>query len=179
MSPQHRRFLVFAGLAGAVALTIASPERGEPDVVVTAPKARAAASPTPGRTERPVESTQWNLALVERRRAVELTSDAFAARSWDPPPPPPKPLPVAPIVMPTIEVPPAPTAPPLPFQYVGRIVQDGSTLFFIQRGDRLLTVQAGETIENNYRVDGLRGRALALTYLPLNQLQTLDTGVQP
>jgi len=44
------------------------------------------------------------------------------------------------------------------------------------RGDRVLTVSAGDVIEGTYRVDGIVGARLGLTYLPLNIRQTLDIG---
>jgi hypothetical protein len=43
-------------------------------------------------------------------------------------------------------------------------------------GDRILTVKEGEIFEGNYRLDGVTGSKLGLTYLPLNIKQTLDMG---
>ena len=49
-------------------------------------------------------------------------------------------------------------------------------MIFLVRGDRVLLVRAGDTIEGNYRVEGIVGTKLDLTYLPLNIRQSLDIG---
>lgn len=94
----------------------------------------------------------------------------FSVISWyvPPPPPPPRSLPPTP--------PPQPAAPPLPFSYLGRYQESQAVVIMLVKGDRIYTVSAGEVIENIYRVDGLVGDRVELTYLPLNIKQTIDTG---
>jgi hypothetical protein len=72
--------------------------------------------------------------------------------------------------------PPPPTAPPLPFTYLGRYDESAKPVIFLVRGDRVLLVSTGDIIEGTYRVDGIAGTSLGLTYLPLNIKQTLDIG---
>lgn len=90
----------------------------------------------------------------------------FASQSWTPPPPPPpKPLP-----------PPPPTAPPLPFTYLGKKLEGGAWEVYLARRDQTFIVNVQTVIENTYRVDEIKPPTLSLTYLPLNQTQTLTIG---
>jgi hypothetical protein len=92
----------------------------------------------------------------------------FGVTSWYVPPPPPPPQPPPP--------PPKPTAPPLQFSYLGRYQESQAVIIMLVKGDRIYTVSAGEVIENTYRVEGLAGGRVELTYLPLDIRQTIDTG---
>lgn len=69
-----------------------------------------------------------------------------------------------------------PTAPPLPFTFVGMVENGvGKPQAFLAKGDALLVVSAGETIENNtYRVDSFDANQVVITYLPLSMKQTID-----
>lgn len=94
----------------------------------------------------------------------------FSVTSWyvPPPPPPSRPSPPPP--------PPKPTAPPLPFSYLGSYQESQAVILMLVKGDRIYTVSAGDVIENIYRVEGVVGGRVELTYLPLNIKQTIDTG---
>jgi hypothetical protein len=70
----------------------------------------------------------------------------------------------------------APQAPPLPFRAMGRYVEDGQVLVFLQHNDSNLVVRVGDTIAENYKVESLDGGTLTLRYLPLDQQQTIDVG---
>lgn len=72
--------------------------------------------------------------------------------------------------------PPPPQAPPLPFVYVGMLADDDRTTVFLSQGSRDIAVRNGETIDGTYRVDAVRADRIELTYLPLNQRQTLSLG---
>jgi hypothetical protein len=74
---------------------------------------------------------------------------------------------------PAAQAPAKPTAPPLPFQYFGRLTEKGKTEVFVLRGEELLTVSAGQKI-GDYRVDNVSDSRIAFTYLPLKMKQTLD-----
>ena len=112
--------------------------------------------------------------LTGNRSVPESSGDAFAKLSWSPPPPPPPPTP-APAPPPK---PVAPTAPPVPFSFVGMVEKGvGKPRAFLAKGDALLIVEAGEVLENNtYRIDSLGPNQVVLTYLPLNMRQSIDIG---
>jgi hypothetical protein len=67
-------------------------------------------------------------------------------------------------------------APPLPFTYLGQYKDNDKPVIFLVRGDRVLTVKQGDVIDGAYRVDGIVGSTLSLTYLPLNLKQMLNIG---
>lgn len=64
-------------------------------------------------------------------------------------------------------------APALPFQYFGRLTENGKTDVFVMRGEELITVAEGKTI-GEYRVDKVDEKSIAFTYLPLKTKQKLD-----
>ncbi len=97
-------------------------------------------------------------------------SGTFAPKSWVvvvPPPPPPPPLPPEP-----------PRAPPLPFRFAGTLDDGAGRLsFFLMRGNAMLTVAVGDTIDNAYTLDSADGGVLRFTFLPLRERQQLPYGV--
>lgn len=149
----------------ALALPLSKAERTNP-AATTATAATTTAQRDP------------TLEPPERLHSVPSSSgDAFAPVSWLPPP---KPQPV--VVAPPPPPPPAPTAPPLPFTFVGLLEQGfGVTQpkAFLARGDALLVVAAGDTVENNYSIDSITAQQITLTYLPLKTRQTLNVSGAP
>jgi len=116
--------------------------------------------------------------LALAHRVVEQTAAGalFATHSWYVAPPPPPPPPVE------MEAPPPkPTAPPLPFTYMGSYAPNGAKpVFFLTQGDRVFDVHVGDTLEGGtYTVDSFNNGALIFTYKPLNQQQQLTTGGAP
>ena len=69
-----------------------------------------------------------------------------------------------------------PRAPPLPFEFFGRMVENGTTMVFLHRQDDVFTVKAGDTIAGTYRIEEINGTEVVMTYLPLKQRQTLRIG---
>ncbi|MFZ6640827.1 hypothetical protein ACO0LL_13860 [Undibacterium sp. TC4M20W] len=109
-------------------------------------------------------------AVIDRKQLIaadyKANGNFFDAQSWTPPPPPAaKPPP-----------PPPPTAPPLPFRYLGKKTDDGQIEVYLSSGDRTFIVQEKTIIENIYRVDAIKQSMMSITYLPLNQVQTLQIG---
>jgi len=109
------------------------------------------------------------MALANRTSDASHADDLFASRSWYvPPPPPPPPPPAAPV---------EPTAPPLPYIFVGSYTEsDRATVYFLTRGDRVYDVRIGDTLDGIYSVDAVQNGALVFTYKPLNTRQTLELG---
>ena len=118
-----------------------------------------------------------DLHKLQRGPQHEPESDPFGTRDFRPPPPPkPKALPGALTALPPSPPPPPPQAPPLPFVYMGRLNEDQSTTVFLTAGDRNLVVKPGDVIDNTYKVEQVTDSAVVLTYLPMNQQQTLAIG---
>jgi hypothetical protein len=69
--------------------------------------------------------------------------------------------------------PPAPGAPPLPFTYLGKLVDGGRLRVFLARGDDHYIVEQGQTIEKLYTVERVTETAVTFIYLPMRTRQTL------
>lgn len=107
-------------------------------------------------------SADRNWAEKLRRTPIEVKSGGslFDSRSWTPPPPP-----IAKS---------APTVPPFPFQYMGKLVLDGGeTTFYLNRGSEIFSVKPGTVISGSYRVEKIEANMLEVTYLPLDKKQNV------
>jgi len=69
----------------------------------------------------------------------------------------------------------APKPPPLPFTYFGQIKEDEhSNYILLMQGQKLLSTAVGKVISQNWRVDSEDEQMIQLTYLPLNEVVTLQ-----
>lgn len=112
-----------------------------------------------------------DLSRLNREIAAESEDELFPVRAPQAPPPVP--------VQAVIQVPPAPpkpAAPPLPFKYLGLMVDGGKLTVFVARGDDLLSLKQGDVIANQYRVDEASEASVTFTYLPLDERQVLTIG---
>jgi hypothetical protein len=75
---------------------------------------------------------------------------------------------------PAAQTAPSAGAPPLPFRYVGRLVQNGRAEVLLMRGGMLHSIAEGDEIDGEYRVERITGAAIQFTYLPGQIRQTLD-----
>lgn len=88
--------------------------------------------------------------------------DPFRTKSWfiaPPPPPPPEPM-----------------APPLPFQFIGKLREDGETRVFLGHQGKNLIAKVGDVINGTYSVEEIAGGQITFLYLPLNKRQSLPIG---
>lgn len=69
---------------------------------------------------------------------------------------------------------PRPSAPPLPFQFVARIIDGGNTSVYVMLGEDHYTARPGLVIDRNYRVEKVTDTAVTFTYLPLGTRQVLS-----
>lgn len=68
-------------------------------------------------------------------------------------------------------------APPvLPFVVLGRYIEAGHEVIFLQHNNQNLVVRVGDTLLEQYKVESLQGTTLNLRYLPLNLAQSLEIG---
>ncbi len=72
-----------------------------------------------------------------------------------------------------------PSAPALPFTYMGKLISGKEITVFLTLGDRNLVVHEGDTIDALYRVEHIADSAITLVYLPLDQRQTIVMGEPP
>jgi len=102
-----------------------------------------------------------DLSKLERNADPQPATDPFAARSFSSP----KTVPA--------EKAARPSAPPLPFRYFGKVIEDGKLEVFVMNGEETVGLKAGAKI-GEYRVDNVSEKSITFTYLPLNTRQTLD-----
>jgi hypothetical protein len=166
--PLDRRLLW--GLAAAAAAAIAVSFGGGNDGDIAAPATREGRSEAaPERSARSADKgppPALNLASLDAARAFpEKKTDLLAAKSWYVPPPPPPPE--------------KPKAPPLPFKFTGRLIENGQTTVFLSSQDRNEAAHLGDVLDKAWRVDRISPTSMTLTYLPLDQTQTLALGAAP
>jgi len=151
-----RRAAVAAAALIAAAGLVAGRERPAPQVV----------EPSAARAEGAAAGADIDLAKLQRGAAEAPQNDPFAPRSFTP---------RASAAAGTAPAPaPAKTAPPLPFTYAGWLTQDGHGEVFVARGDELISIQAGQNIEPDYRVDSITDSSIGFTYLPMKTRQVLE-----
>ncbi len=73
----------------------------------------------------------------------------------------------------------APPAPPLPYRYIGRVVQNGKSEVLLLRGGMLHSIGEGDEIDGEYRVERISGAVIQFTYLPAGSKQQLDVSGGP
>jgi hypothetical protein len=162
ITPTQRRTLLIAValLLAALALFDGEDENRGAVSAATSPRATVARNT---RTSAPLPAIA--LDKLDEKVVRDPVQDAFEPRSWEPP---------APIIK--APPPPPPQAPPLPYSYMGKIMEGNEAVVFLAKQDRNYAVKQGETIDGTYRVDEIKGANMVLTYLPLDQKQTLAIG---
>lgn len=161
-----RRWLLAVALAATVAAAgwvggnqegsrIAELDPGENARPAAAERRSDAADPA-------AQEAEVDLEKLKQRDVTRKFGEMFPANRWDPPAPPP-----------SARRPEPPRAPPLPFRFFGRMIDNGTTVVFLDRQDDVYAVKAGDTIAGAYRIEEINGTEVVLTYLPLKQRQSL------
>lgn len=149
--------LMLTGTLAAAALV--GDEENNSDTV-SAPVRRTAVPPA-------VTVPELQLGRLARDATDMPEQNPFAGKSWYVPPPPP---PAPKIVL----EPPRPSAPPLPFRFMGRMREEnGHETVYLAHGNRALSVRRGDTIDGVYQVESIASEQIVLRYLPLDIRQTL------
>jgi hypothetical protein len=137
------------------------------------------ATPAASVAKRPAEVGRVELERLDRAANTPSevqgkVGNAFNITSWYVPPPAPHRAPAPVVVAPPPVV--VPTAPPLPFAYLGRYGDTASRIVILTKGDRVYTVSVGDVIENTYRLEKLTPGMVYMTHLPTSTEQVLRTG---
>lgn len=164
-----KRKLILVAVVPALVLVAAGAAEESNDATPTIVEAKPAAKTNHAAT-RVADVGELDLVPKRRDAVAGEPGNVFTTKTWYVAPPPPPPAPPVP--------PPPPTAPPLPFTYLGQFQDGGKAEIFLVKDDRVLTVRQGDIVEGNYRVDGIVGSKLELTYLPLGIKQTLNIGTE-
>jgi hypothetical protein len=182
VSPKLRAGLLLVALIATVAAVRWAdglPDANEGAMAQTSVRPKDKRPQQQGQTQAPAQKQALDLEKLQRSAAPQPESDPFAARSFRPAPPKPKHVAAAAaaaVALPPPPPPPPPQAPPLPFIYMGRLNEDQNTTVFLTAGDRNLVVKPGDVIDNTYRIEQVTDSSVVMTYLPMNQRQTLAIG---
>jgi len=170
--PARQRWLFYAlALVALVAVGWAGgQDRGEPRTAAeAAAPERPARDPAAGAAKAEAVP-EVRLDRLGKRVAPAPAGDPFGTQSWEPPV----------VYAPRRNLPPPPPqAPPIPFAYVGKMVEGGTTTVFLARANDNYLVRAGDTIDGTYRVEKIDDDAMVLIYLPLRARQVLPFGAAP
>jgi hypothetical protein len=133
----------------------AAPSHVEHDAVATISEAQGGALPVP-------------YSLPERPALGEPVAGLlFGAQSWQPP--------ARKVTAARV----APSAPPLPYRFVGRLVHDGKLQFFLSRDEGVIPITEGDMLDGTYRIESISGDRITLVYLPLNYKHDIPIAVSP
>lgn len=81
---------------------------------------------------------------------------------------------------PVVSIPPQepqpPSAPKIPFKYIGKIWGDDEYQVFIGVNGKSLIIKEGDIIQQMYKVEKISPPTMTLTYLPMNILQSMQIG---
>ncbi|HWW72107.1 MAG TPA: hypothetical protein VN089_19365 [Duganella sp.] len=173
-----RHILMAAGLGLSAWLVLFNDKQStsalvEAETRAEKPSSTAALNPArhvkpqrPGATEKTVDALQDRDTLIGGARSGSGAARLFGNQSWTPPaPPPPAPPP-----------PPPPSAPAVPYKFLGKKLEDGVWEVYLARDDQTFVARERTIVEDAYRVDSIRPPIMKITYLPLEQSQTLSIG---
>lgn len=171
----RRHAILLLALLGAGYLALWGNEPATPAQAATLPPSTRPVANTPVASKPAGGTVPSTVAALVPRATLMLEPAPDAATPADPfasrqPPAPPPPVAAKPLP------PPPPVAPPLPFQFLGKKLEDGRWEIYLDAADQTLIAHQGDTLLGRYRVDEVRPPNLQLTYLPLNQPQTLAIG---
>lgn len=169
--PRKRRLVLGALLLATLAAVVFAPDDEKQAPPPRERRVGAAAQPaaTVDRTSTTERDTPLALPeltpVTEDIKATEDTEssppDPFRVTSWVVAPPPP----------PT----PEPTAPPLPFKYLGKLIDGGSHIVFLSDKNNYLVAREGDRIDA-WRVEEITPKRMTFLYEPLKKRQELVIG---
>ena len=161
-------WVAFFGVAAALTWLpeyFTSSEEGDASVA-------AVATPSKSKTRGalPAAAATGKPAVV---KDLSPAGDLFAARSWKAAPQlatvTEQPVNLTPVVQ-------VPTAPPMPFQFIGKLNDRTDLQVFLQNGEKIYVVRKGDVIDDTWRIEGISDVELSFVYLPLHLSQTLSVG---
>lgn len=164
MHSRKRKIVLFVILGGVVALVFLDPMSEKNISSSSSPvssRPHGLNEVTDGKGSAKGESKTQGLVLPERPALSEARSVLFGSQSWRPPSPK---ITAAPVV---------PTAPPLPYRFAGKLLQEGRLQVFLSKGDAAIPIKQGEILDGTYRVESIGEDRITLVYLPLGHKQNI------
>lgn len=160
--------LLVAGTGAATSLVVGNDSQPEgATAAVAPPRAKSTAAPT---TDKALPTV--DLKALSRPLGTAIADNLF----YVPPPPAPPPQPASPPPRVVETPPPKPTAPALPFTFIGRLVDKGATTIFVGHNGQSLSLKQGDTAAGVYRVESITESEIVFLYEPLAERQVLAMG---
>lgn len=157
-------FGVTAALAWLPEYFSPSDDADSTDVAVATPAKTAA------RGALPASTTKAKTAAI---KDLTPAGDLFAGKSWKAAPTLATVTETAVTLTPVVQ---APSLPPVPFQFVGKLHDRSDLQVFLQNGEKIYVVRNGDVIDDTWKITGISDLELSLVYLPLHLSQTLSVG---
>ena len=157
-------FGVTAALAWLPEYFSPSDDADSTDVAVATPAKTAA------RGALPASTTKAKTAAI---KDLTPAGDLFAGKSWKAAPTLATVTETAVNLTPVVQ---APSLPPVPFQFVGKLHDRSDLQVFLQNGEKIYVVRNGDVIDDTWKITGISDLELSLVYLPLRLAQTLPVG---
>jgi hypothetical protein len=150
--------LVLLVTVGLVVFAPDKDERASHASSASGSDARSAGNPAarPGQGE-----ASNSFALPSRAQLGKLRAELFSSQSW---------ISFKPLAAVVAS---APVAPPMPYMFAGKLVNEGQLSVFLSKGDVVFPVVKGETIDGAYRVESIEENQITLTYLPLGKKESI------
>jgi hypothetical protein len=140
---------------------------------------RTNAAPAPAEPPRRAETApiavpdDLDVAKLVRRRTDMEVEDLFGNPAPGAPiPPPAQTAKAEPVVA-------APTPPPLPFSYLGRMTKGGKAIVYLLRNGDMVLAETGVTLDGTYLVENISSSTVDFVYLPLQARQALNITQAP
>lgn len=157
-------FGVTAALAWLPEYFSPSDDADSTDVAVATPAKTAARGALPASTTK---------AITAAIKDLTPAGDLFAGKSWKAAPTLATVTETAVNLTPVVQ---APSLPPVPFQFVGKLHDRSDLQVFLQNGEKIYVVRNGDVIDDTWKITGISDLELSLVYLPLHLSQTLSVG---
>lgn len=61
----------------------------------------------------------------------------------------------------------------MPYRVAGKVVREGAAEVVLAKGDRVVTVREGDTLEDGYRVEAITSDRVTLLYVPLDVRESI------
>ena len=172
-----RWLFLMAALAVTVWFSVGNPNSADGEISEAVVKPTPVETSTTSRSAAKPTATELNLTRLKVRQEPYKLFDAamladmtekeapiFHRQSWAPPPPK---------VVEKVEL---PKAPPWPYVYLGQQLSQGERWVYLTLGDETRAVKKGQILDAKYRIDKIEPPRLSVTYLPLNEAQTVTIG---
>ena len=151
MKPILKKVLALIVVASALASVVAGRER---------PSSAPAREPAARIDTRLPDAGDLDVARLQGRADDGAKVDAFARRDF------------APSAPAQAQAAAKRVAPPLPFRYLGKMLDGGKLEVFLANGNESVVAKAGERI-GDYRIESVTEAAVVFTYLPMKTKQSL------